>query len=78
MIYNGALKYNEQNIYCNPCLVKGIYFKKDDVLVVSEGIVVFKFYEYLVIYDGVRFMKTKITDLYDIYEQKKESTVTRL
>ena len=78
MLYKGGLKFGSLDIDCNPCIVKGEYFVKDNVLMVSKGIVIFKDITDIVIVTSDRVLRVPITALDYIVQSRKEFSVVRL
>lgn len=78
MLYKGGLKFGSLDIDCNPCIVKGEYFYKDDVLVVSKGVVVYKDITDIVIVTNDKALRVPITAVEYLIQSKKEFGVVRL
>ena len=78
MIYKGALKYGGLDIDCNPCIVRGEYFYQNNVLIVSDGVVIYKGVEnvYIVTKDHVR--QVPISALSELITGNKQLTVVSL
>ncbi|AZI75808.1 putative viral structural protein [Sulfolobales Beppu filamentous virus 2] len=78
MLYKGGLKFGSLDVDCNPCIVKGEYFMKDNVLIVSKGIVVFKDIHDIVIVTNDKVLRVPITAIDYMIQSKKEFSVVML
>ena len=75
MIYKGALKYGSLDIDCKPCIVRGEYFYQNDVLIVSKGIVIFKYLDDVVIVTKDKVYKVPTLAFEELVLSNKDMTV---
>jgi len=82
MMREGLVKAGNLVIDCKPCYVAGTGFTKDDIYVVSEGTVVFKWYDKIaVITVGEEGTKLNLLDIIDVrflVERNENCMVTKL
>ena len=78
MIYKGALKYGSLNVDCNPCIVRGEYFYQNNVLVVSDGVVIYKGVDDVYIVTKDKVLKVPIEALSELITGNKQLTVVSL
>jgi len=63
----GLVKAGDLVIDCKPCYIAGTGFTKDDIYVVSEGTVVFKWYDKIaVVTVGEEGTKVNLLDIIDV------------
>jgi len=82
MMREGLIKAGNLVIDCKPCYVSGTGFTKDDVYVVSEGTVVFKWYDKIALVtvsdEGVKVTLLDIIDVRFLVERNENCMVTKL
>ena len=82
MMREGLVKAGNLVIDCKPCYIAGTGFTKDDVYVVSEGTVVFKWYDKIALItvsdEGVKVTLLDILDVRFLVERNESCWVTKL
>ena len=82
MMREGLIKAGNLVIDCKPCYVAGTGFMKDDVYVISEGTVVFKWYNKIAVItvdeDGAKVNLLDIIDVRFLVERNESCLVTKL
>ena len=82
MMREGLVKAGNLVVDCKPCYVAGTGFNKDDVYVVSEGTVVFKWYDKIAVItvseEGTKVNLLDIIDVRFLVERNENCLATRL
>jgi len=82
MMKEGLVKAGNLVVDCKPCYIAGTGFNKDDVYVVSEGTVVFKWYDKIALItvsqEGVKVTLLDIIDVRFLVERNENCLVTKL
>jgi len=82
MMREGLVKAGNLVIDCKPCYIAGTGFAKDDVYVVSEGTVVFKWYDKIALItvsqEGTKVTLLDILDVRFLVERNENCLVTKL
>ena len=78
MIYKGALKYGSLDVDCNPCIIRGEYFYQGNVLVVSNGVVMYKGLEDVIIVMKDKVLKVPIQAISELLVGNKQFTVVAI
>jgi len=82
MMKEGLVKAGNLVVDCKPCHIAGTGFNKDDVYVVSEGTVVFKWYDKIALItvsqEGVKVTLLDIIDVRFLVERNENCLVTKL
>ncbi len=82
MMREGLVKAGNLVIDCKPCYIAGTGFTKDDVYVVSEGTVVFKWYDKIAVItvseEGAKVTLLDIIDVRFLVERNESCLVTKL
>ena len=82
MMKEGLIKAGNLVVDCKPCYIAGTGFNKDDVYVVSEGTVVFKWYDKIALItvsqEGVKVTLLDIIDVRFLVERNENCLVTKL
>jgi len=82
MMREGLVKAGNLVIDCKPCYITGTGFTKDNVYVVSEGAVVFKWYDKIALItvsqEGVKITLLDIIDVRFLVERNESCWVTKL
>ena len=82
MMREGLVKAGNLVVDCKPCYVAGTGFTKDDMYVVSEGTVVFKWYDKIALITvgetGTKITLLDILDVRFLVERNESCWVTKL
>jgi len=82
MMREGLAKAGNLVVDCRPCYITGTGFTKDDVYVVSEGTIVFKWYDKIAVItvgeEGVKVTLLDIIDVRFLVERNENCLVTKL
>jgi len=82
MMREGLVKAGNLVVDCKPCYIAGTGFVKDDVYVVSEGTVVFKWYDKIALItvseEGTKITLLDIIDVRFLVERNENCLVTKL
>jgi hypothetical protein len=82
MMREGLVKAGDLVIDCKPCYVAGTGFTKDDIYVVSEGTVVFKWYDKIAVITvgelGTKVNLLNIIDVRFLVERNENCMVIKL
>jgi len=82
MMREGLVKAGDLVIDCKPCYISGAGFTKDDVYVVSEGAVVFKWYDKIALItvsdEGTKITLLDLIDVRFLVERNENCWVTKL
>ena len=82
MMREGLVKAGNLIVDCKPCYIAGTGFVKDDIYVVSEGNVVFKWYDKIAVItvsdEGTKITLLDIIDVRFLVERNENCMVTKL
>jgi len=82
MMREGLVKAGNLIVDCKPCYIAGTGFTKDDMYVVSEGNVVFKWYDKIAVItvsqEGVKITLVDVIDVRFLVERNENCMVTKL
>ncbi len=82
MMREGLVKAGNLIVDCKPCYIAGTGFTKDDMYVVSEGNVVFKWYDKIALItvsqEGVKITLVDVIDVRFLVERNENCMVTKL
>jgi len=82
MMREGLVEAGNLVIDCKPCYIAGTGFTKDDIYMVSEGIVVFKWYDKIAVItvgkEGTKVNLLNIIDVRFLVERNENCVAIRL
>ncbi len=82
MLYYGVVKTPSSAIDCRPCIIQGNYVKKDNVVLISSGVILYKRYDkarLIVISDDITETKDiNINDLLFLIAKNEQCEVVKV